>query len=105
MKRVAYVNLLDELKRQARAEPPAPLEGATLPRKREATERLKVRLGAEHREFLRAAVEAAPPGAIDESAVVAAGLALLKELDLPWGSIASRDELIEAIRRKLTDKG
>ena len=105
MKRVAYVDLLDQLKRQARAGPPAPLEGAALPRKREATERLKVRLSAEQLAFVRSAVAAAPPRAIDESAVVAAGLAVLRELDLPWQAVASREELIEAIRRKLMDRG
>jgi len=104
MKRVAYVDLLDQLNRQARDEPPEPLGGAALPRKREATERLKVRLSAEQFAFVRSAVAAAPEGAIDDSAVVAAGLALLRELDLPWQAIASREELIEAIRRKLMDR-
>ena len=104
MKRVAYVDLLDQLRHRDPDMPQAPLEGTTLPRKREATERLKVRLGAAQREFVRAAVEAAPAGSIDESAVVAAGLAVLEELDLPWAAIASREDLIEAIRRKLMDQ-
>jgi hypothetical protein len=105
MKRVAYADLLDQLRQRDPAEPEPPLAGTALPRKRDATERLKVRLGAEQSDFLRAAIEAAPAGAIDESAVVAAGLALIKELDLPWQAIASREDLIEAIRRKLMDRG
>jgi hypothetical protein len=103
MKRVPYADLLELLRRDERTapEPRDLLEGVEIARRREATDRLKVRLTPHQRAFLRDAAAATHGRTVDESAIVAAALALLERLDLPWSSLASREDVIEAIRRKL----
>lgn len=103
MKRVAYAELLDRLRRDERAAPGhhALLAGAEIAPRRASTERLKVRLTPEQRAFVRQAAAATHGREVDDSAIVAAALVLLERLEIPWSSLASREDLIEAIRRKL----
>ena len=72
---------------------PGPLE---LPRRRQATERLRVRLAPEHLYWLR--LTAARAGAkVDESLLVAAGLMLLAERGIDWRAVRSRSDLRAAV--------
>ena len=106
MKRVAYVEFLDRLRERERERAKAPglLESARAPRKREATERLRVRLTPEQRAFVEAAAAASHDRAATPSAIVSVGLAILEELDVPWSTIASRDELVDVVRRRLRSR-
>jgi hypothetical protein len=107
MKRVAYAELLDRLRRDERAAPGhhALLAGATIASRRASTERLKVRLTPEQRAFVRDAAAATHGGEVDESAIVAAALVLLERLEIPWSSLASGVFLSEAFRRTLLGGG
>ena len=103
MKRVAYAEYLEQLRRAEHA-PVAHeglLAGAEIAPRRAASARLKVRLTPEQLAFVREAAAATHGGQIDESAVVAAALTLLHRLEIPWTSLASREDLMEAIRRKI----
>jgi len=72
---------------------PGPLE---LPRRREATESLRVRLSPEHLYWLR--LTAARAGdKVDESVLVAAGLMLLAERAIDWRAMRSRADLRAAL--------
>lgn len=106
MTKVQYAEFLDALRRQSQGEQTTKplLEGATLARKREATKRLEVRLSPEHRSFLRKAAKATNSPKVDESAIVAVAIALVQELDVPWEAIASREELVAAVRRRLRSR-
>jgi hypothetical protein len=103
MKRVAYAELLERLRTSNRLGQSGrgPLDGVTLPRRKDATKRLEVRLSAAQKAFVREAVAAARSGPVDESTVVAAALAILQDLDVAWENVTTREELIDAIRRKL----
>jgi hypothetical protein len=81
------------------AEPGAQaLPPLTLPRRREATESLRVRLAPEQLHWVRLA--AARAGSkVDESALVAAGLALLEQRALDWRAIRTRADLRAALVR------
>ncbi len=106
MKRVAYADLLDRLRRQDRAAAAGGtlLDGAALPRRKEASKNLKVRITPEQKTFVVDAAAATRSTAIDEATIVAAGLAILQDLDIPWASLSSREELVDAIKRQLKEK-
>lgn len=71
-----------------------------LPRRRQASESLRVRLTPEQLYWLRLAAARAG-GKIDESAIVAAGIALLERLPIDWRRIASRTDLAQALNRAI----
>jgi hypothetical protein len=67
-----------------------------LPRRREETESLRVHLAPEQLYWVRLA--AARAGSkVDESTLVAAGLALLEQRGLDWRGIRSRSDLRAAL--------
>lgn len=67
-----------------------------LPRRREATESLRVRLAPEHLYWLRLNAARAG-GKVDESVLVAAGLMLLAERAIDWRAMRSRADLRAAL--------
>jgi hypothetical protein len=105
----SYLRVLEEIegggsRPPARRERAARLEtGLRVPRRRAATESLRVRLAPEQLYWLRLAAARAGDK-IDESAIVAAGLAILEELDLDWRTIGSRSELAARLTRALAPR-
>lgn len=76
----------------------ADTRGFTLPRRREARESLRVQLVPEQLYWLRLAAARAGRK-VDESTIVAAGLALLERLDIDWRRIGSRADLAQVLAR------
>ena len=74
--------------------------GVRLPRRREAVERLRVRLAPEQLYWLQLAAARAGDK-VDPSLLVAAGLALLERLPVDWRAVRSRRDLALAIERAL----
>jgi hypothetical protein len=106
MKRIAYVDFLDTVRarERERLKAPALLSSARIPRKREATERVKLRLTPEQKAFLEYASAATHEGAVDPSAIVAVAIRLVEELDIQWDAVASRKDLLAAVRRRLEER-
>lgn len=104
-----YIRVLDELEGAGAPRPagrgrtPRIETGLKVPRRRAATESLRVRLAPEQLYWLRLAAARAGDK-IDESAIVAAGLAILEELDLDWRTIGSRPELAARLTRALAPR-
>jgi hypothetical protein len=101
-----YARLLDHYDPRAgtRSHSPRPARGDTqspvfsLPRRRQASESLRVRLTPEQLYWVRLA--AARAGSkIDESAIIGAGIALLERLPIDWRRITSRTDLAQALTR------
>jgi hypothetical protein len=100
----SYIRFLDHFDsgRKRRATPPRPNRGESnlpalaLPRRRDAKQTLRVRVTDEQLYWLRLAAARAG-GKVDESAIVAAGLALLERLAIDWRVIGSRTDLAKAM--------
>ena len=106
MKRIAYVDFLDRVRERERErlKAPALLASARVPRRREATERVRLRLTPEQKAFLDYASASTHEGAVDPSAIVAVAVALVEELDVAWDAVASRKDLLAAVRRRLEER-
>jgi len=104
----SYIRFLDhhDASETPRSNSPRPARGDTrppgfvLPRRRQTSESLRVRLTPEQLYWLRLAAARAG-GKIDESAIIAAGIALLERLPIDWRRIASRTDLAQALTRAL----
>jgi hypothetical protein len=101
MKRVSYVDLLDSLRAREPATEDALTERVAVARRRDAVKRVELRMTPEQRAFLRGAAKRARGPSVDESAIVAVAVSIVEALDVPWETIASRDELADAVRRRL----
>lgn len=103
MNRLRYTGLLDDIRQRDldEAHPSTLLEDAVVATKREARAKLKVRLTAAQRAFLEEAVHSTRGTAVNESAVVGLAIRILEELDVPWGSISTREDLVSVVRRAL----
>lgn len=103
MNRLRYTDLLDEIRQHdlEQSQPSTLLDDAVVAPKREARAKLKIRLTAAQRAFLEDAAKSTRGKAVDESAVVAVALRVLEEIDVPWDSIASREDLVSTVRRAL----
>ena len=106
MKRIPYVEFLDRLRERERARTAdaGPLASAHVPRKRETTERLRVRMTPEQKAFVEDAAASTHDRAVSPSAIVSVGVAIVQELDVPWPAIASADELLAVVRRRLRSR-
>jgi hypothetical protein len=101
MRKITYVDYLDAMREQDLRPREGLLESARIPRRRESTERVVLRLAPEQRAFLKEAAKDARGDSIDASAIVAGGLAVLQDLGIDWAAVSSRKELMDAIRRRL----
>jgi len=103
MTRLRYSGLLDEIRERdlAVSRPSTLLDEAVIPPRREARKKLKVRVSPGQRAFLEDAVHSTRGTAVDESAVVALAIRIIEELDVPWDTIASREDLVSVVRRAL----
>lgn len=103
MTRLRYKDLLDEIRQRdlGQSQPSTLLEDAIVSSKREARRKLKVRLTAAQRAFLKDAVHSTRGTAVDESAIVGLAIRILEELDVPWDSISTHDDLVSVVRRAL----
>lgn len=106
MTRIRYTTLLDEIRQKdlGVSQPPTLLDDAVVASKREARAKLQVRLTPAQRAFIEDAVHSTRGTAVDESAVVALAIRILEELDIPWGTIATRDDLVSVVRRALQSR-
>ena len=102
MKRVSYVDLLENLRRREHgSEVESVAARVTAPHRRDATKTLVVRLTPEQKAFLRSAAKRAHAGSVDESAIVAVAVSVVEALEVPWESISSKEVLVDAVRRRL----
>ncbi|MCC6745829.1 MAG: hypothetical protein IT175_18350 [Acidobacteria bacterium] len=103
MNRIRYSDLLEEIRQRDLevSQPRKLLEDAVVAPRRESRARLKVRLTAAQRAFLEDAAHSTRGTAIDEAAIVSVAIRILEELDVEWGSIATREDLVSTIRRAL----
>ncbi len=106
MSRIRYTTLLDEIRQRdlEASQPSALLTDAVIASKREARSKLRVRLTSAQRAFIEDAVHSTRGTAIDEAAVVALAIRILEELDIPWGTISTRDDLVSVVRRALQSR-
>lgn len=103
MNRIRYTALLDEIRHLdlEQSQPMTLLEDAVVPTKRESRARLKVRLTEAQRAFIDDSVKSTRGTAIDASALVALAIRIVEELEVPWDSISTRDDLVSVVRRAL----
>lgn len=106
MKRIPYVEFLDSMRDRERERLRAPrlLEATRIAPKRERTERVKFRLSPARKAFLEWACASSHDGSLRRSEVVSVALALLEELDIPWDTVASKNDLVSAVRRRLEER-
>jgi len=72
-----------------------------VPRRRDATKTLDVRVTPEQRAFLKSAAKRVRANSIDESSIVAMAISVIQALDLPWEAVSSREVLQDTVRRRL----
>jgi hypothetical protein len=106
MDRVPYAEFLERMRERERERMRAPkmLEGFYAPRRREATEKVALRLTAEQKSFLEWASAASHDGSVSPSQIVAVAIAIVEQLDIPWQSLASRHDLVEAVKTRLEER-